>query len=131
MTDWEIIERKGVGRGTAYGPSWDKFPAVAIVKGGISFNAKFCQAFVNGSGQALICVAKDARKLGIKIVPEGESAPEAFSIQKNGSHTNAKRLNLKAIPARFPDCVGYAYRAHTSADGKVIEVELSPENRCK
>lgn len=136
MTDWEIIEKRNVGRGGAsnYGVQWNDVPAVAITKGGLTTNAKFVSAYCNGSSSILVLVKTDPRKLGLKIVPKDQFDPIAFTLStvKNRTNTSgARHCTCKMVGKKFPDTVGCAYRAHTSADGKVIEVELSPENRCK
>lgn len=135
MTDWEVIEKKTLGRGGGnYGNQWSEVPAVAVTKGGITVNGKFVDAFCNGSTSVLVLVAKDSRKIGLKFVPKDQFEPAAFTlsaIKSKRSKSRARHCTCKMVGKRFPDTTGFAYRAHTSADGRVIEVELSPENKCK
>lgn len=132
MTDWEIVEKKQVGCLSLHGEQWRTIPAVAVNKTGLSMNAPFVSAFAKHSTAVLILVAKDQRKIGLKFIPHGEFDPTAFKFsaiksgKKGGS--GSRSCHCKIVGERFPDCVGRAYRAHVDASGKVIELELTPEN---
>ena len=128
---WELIERKSTGRHSKYGKQWDQVPAIGITKAGFSLNRKFCDAFCGKSTAVLVLIKRSARKIGLKMVLNGEFDPAAFSIRLNSpkkSQGGARIVSCKAAGVAFPDAVGHGYRAHSSADGRVIEIEISPEN---
>lgn len=127
---WENVEKKAIGRGRKRGGLWNTVPAVAITKTSLFCNSVFESAFLNGRRGALVMIDRDAKRIGIKV--PGEQDDSAFKWQQASCKSKKHKycfITVKKIQATFPDCIGYDYRAHLNPKERVIEIDLSPENR--
>ena len=130
MAEWEVIKPGSFGR-NPYGNQWKTVAAVAINKGGITLNSAFVERFVGRSTMCLLFSREGM--IGIKMIAPGEEVPDAFPIVNNNNKqtTKAKKVACSRFTKALTDCIGRAYRAEMHPNGRIIQVELSPDNKLK
>lgn len=132
---WEFYEGSGRFGQRGYGNNWDKYPAIAVNKGGFTVNAMAAETFGMKAGQYVrVAMHSERRAVGFKVVPNGDSLIGAIKIQPNsGGNKGSKTLKIQCAPIarKIPDCHRRAYRAHLNAGERIIEVDLSPDNMLK
>jgi len=130
--NWEPLEKQIGGAVGTYGSAWKRYPAVSINKTGFSINKTFAKAFIRTNPCAVfIVIDTNNRILGLKLVSgDDPTFAQGYSLRLDGG--GRATVTCKAIHQRFPDAVGYAYRAQkTPGEAGIIEIELSPANRLK
>lgn len=130
---WEQLERGNGPGGFSRPKQWRECPCVKINKTGMTINKSFVEAFMGDSSHVLIFIDQVNRRIGFKVAEGGESNAYRLSTihakKKKGS--GSKHIGKDTFGKKFPDCVGYIFRAHLNPGERVIEVDLSPENRVK
>jgi hypothetical protein len=122
-------------RGGMRAREWDTVPAASVTKHGMTFNGPFVTAFgLNPGNYIRLMFDLENRKIGIKVIPNGENITQAFKLQFcKGKSTVSRALHVtcQSLMRRFTDCTGRVYRAHLNPGERIIELALTPENVLK
>lgn len=131
---YEWIKKVSGGRNVRV-QGWIQFPAVAFTKHGITFNLPFLAAFgLRRGNRIMFGFDLLSRKLGIKILAQGDPVECGYKVQANAASLDGHTLNVacKGLVTTLPaDCRGRSYRAQLNPGERVIEIDLTPQNELK
>ncbi len=123
-------------RGRNHIKGWLEYPAMRVGKGTVSFNTKAAEAYGLKSGDFVsFYIDRERGRVGIKCI-NGIEDQERFGFKlrfsaKKGSKGKSGTVvtGCTMVAKRFPDCVGRAFRLQLNTGERIIEADMSPDNR--
>ena len=134
---WKQVELRSRTRG--HSPGWLEYPAMSVGKNSVAINLKAVEAYGLKAGDFVsFYTDKERGKVGIKCI-NGMEDQERFGyklrigqkrdVQQGKRKKGTLTTGCSAVPKAFPDCVGRAFRLQLNTGERIIEADMSPDNR--